>query len=298
MNVRSPKPKWLSRRLPPRGQSLEISNMLEDLALHTVCQEAVCPNMGECYGQGTATFLLLGPDCTRSCTFCAVGKTRPAAPDPSEPGRTAEAVKRMKLTFCVLTMVTRDDLPDGGARHVADTITAIRKACPDTGVELLVSDLGGMEDALEIVVSAGAETLNHNLETVPRLYETVRPEAGYERSLTLLSNAAKAGAGQLTKSGLMLGLGETREEILATMDDLIEANCRMLTLGQYLAPSASHHPVVRYLEPGEFDELKGEALSRGFKAVASGPYVRSSYQAEQLFDLATGKGAKFKRGEA
>ena len=249
--------------------------------LFTVCQEAQCPNQGECYGRGEATLLLLGPSCTRRCTFCAVSKVRPSPPDPEEPAKAARVASEMGLTYVVLTMVTRDDLPDGGAAHVAATIKALHQALPGVGVEALISDLGGSADDLQTVLAAGPRVLNHNLETVPRLYGELRPQARYHRSLEVLGRAADAGA--LTKSGLMLGLGESRDELLAVFDDLLATGCRMLTLGQYLAPSREHHPVVRYVPPEEFDSLREDALARGFVAVAGGPYVRSSYQAGDLW---------------
>jgi lipoic acid synthetase len=254
--------------------------------LHTVCEEAHCPNQMECYGCGTATFLLLGPSCTRRCTFCTVDKSIVRDPDPDEPVKTAEAVAQLKLTFCVLTMVTRDDLPDGGALHVAETLRALRSACPGVGIEALISDLKGDAGALATVLDAGPEVLNHNLETVPRLYPEVRPQADYRRSLQLLKRAAGHPSRVVTKSGLMLGLGENREELLEAMDDLREAGCHLLTLGQYLAPSERHHPIIRYVPPEEFSEYEEEALKRGFYGVASAPFVRSSYHADRLYRAA------------
>ena len=276
-----PKPPWLRRRLATAGSSGMVQASLAASGLFTVCQEAQCPNQGECYGRGEATLLLLGPSCTRRCTFCAVSKVRPSPPDPEEPAKAAHVASEMGLTYVVLTMVTRDDLPDGGAAHVAATIEALHQALPGVGVEALISDLGGSADYLQTVLAAGPRVLNHNLETVPRLYGELRPQARYHRSLEVLGRAADAGA--LTKSGLMLGLGESRDELLAVFDDLLATGCRMLTLGQYLAPSREHHPVVRYVPPEEFDSLREDALARGFVAVASGPYVRSSYQAGELW---------------
>lgn len=277
------KPHWLVRKIPHPGKAGVVSGLLSDLSLRTVCQEAHCPNQGECYGRGTATFLLLGPSCTRNCTFCAVDKEEAHPPDRFEPEHIAEAIGKMGLTYCVLTMVTRDDLRGGGAAHVATTIEAVRKKCPGVGLEVLVSDFGGSKAALHAVLASGPEVLNHNLETVPRLYPSVRPMANYRRSLMVLESAGRTIPRAVIKSGLMVGLGETRDEILQTMDDLRQVGCDALTLGQYLAPSRSHHPVVRYIPPEEFDALKDHALSRGFSGVASGPYVRSSYRAEQLF---------------
>jgi lipoic acid synthetase len=261
----------------------EVLSTVRENKLHTVCGEALCPNQMECFGRGTATFLLLGPGCTRRCTFCAVDKSTVHPPDLNEPVNTALAVARLGLKFCVLTMVTRDDLPDGGAGHIAQTVEALRRNCPGVGVELLISDLNGNWEALEKILVTLPEVLNHNLETVPRLYPTVRPQAGYQQSLKLLTLAARHVPPLVTKSGLMLGLGEKKEEILRVMDDLREAGCRILTLGQYLAPSNRHHPVIRYLPPEEFAAFEEEARSRGFAGVASAPLVRSSYQAEQLF---------------
>ncbi|MBW1734197.1 MAG: lipoyl synthase [Deltaproteobacteria bacterium] len=278
-----PKPPWLRRRIPGPGRSAIVTGVIEQGGLHTVCQEAHCPNQMECFSRGTATFLLLGPNCTRRCTFCAVDKSSARPPDPDEPLRTADAVYGMGLTFCVLTMVTRDDLPDGGAGHVARTVRAIKGKDRDIGVETLISDLGGDGGALETVLEAEPEVLNHNLETVPRLYPLVRPQADYYRSLNLLARASEYSSQMITKSGLILGLGETREEILQAMDHLQEAGCRLLTLGQYLAPSPRHFPVARYVTPEEFEEYRVQALDRGFTGVVSAPLVRSSYRAEELF---------------
>lgn len=277
------KPPWLRRRLADPGHSRKVSALLSDLDLHTVCQEAMCPNQGECYGHGTATFLLLGPKCSRNCAFCNVDGGRPLPPDPLEPEHVAQAVARMGLSFGVLTMVTRDDLEDGGARHVAQTIQAIRAASPDIGIEVLISDLGGDPAALTRVLDARPEVLNHNVETVPRLYPQVRPQANYEQSLELLARSAGYRPKPVTKSGIMLGLGETRTEILEVMSDLRKARCNALTIGQYLAPSERHYPIERFVPPEEFDELAREAKKMGFSACASGPYVRSSYQAADVY---------------
>ena len=278
-----PKPHWLRRRLPPAGQNRSVHSTVRHSALFTVCVEAQCPNQMECYGRGEATFLLLGPHCTRGCTFCAVDKSAPAPVDPNEPGKVAEAVAGLRLEYCVLTMVTRDDLADGGAAHVAATIAAIRARRPGILIEVLISDLGGNREALGLVLSARPEVLNHNVETVPRLYRPVRPQADYRRSLALLSAAAQSGSGLVTKSGIMLGLGETKEEVLEVMDDLRAAGCALLTLGHYLAPSERHYAVRRWVTPDEFADYEREALARGFAGVASAPYVRSSYQAGQLY---------------
>lgn len=286
MTVSAPKPKWLRRRLPAPGLNSTVQAAVQGRGLHTVCAEAQCPNQMDCFGRGTATFLLLGPSCTRRCTFCAVDKSRLQPPDPGEPTRIAQAVAQLELSFCVLTMVTRDDLPDGGAAHVAETVEILRKGSPDVGVEILISDLGGNREALEKVLFASPDVLNHNIETVPRLYPEVRPQADYERSLELLGRASSHRPPLVTKSGLMLGLGETRQEVLDTMDALRGAGCHLLTMGQYLAPSEHHHPVVRYVPPDEFAAYEAEALERGFFGVASAPLVRSSYNAEQLYRAA------------
>ena len=281
--IAQPKPPWLRRRIPSSGRNATVMAAIRDGGLHTVCEEAHCPNQLECFSRGTATFLLLGPSCTRHCTFCAVDKSMVHPPNPNEPLRTAQAVARMGLTFCVLTMVTRDDLPDGGAGHIARTILAIKGERQEIGVEALISDLGGDRDALLTILSAGPNVLNHNLETVPRLYPQVRPQADYERSLELLTRTSEHVPHMVTKSGLMLGLGETKEEIFKAMDDLRSAGCSLLTLGQYLAPSTRHYPVFRYVPPEEFEEYEVEALDRGFLGVASAPLVRSSYNAEGLY---------------
>lgn len=277
------KPIWLRRRFPPVGGSCIPDSVTREKGLHTVCSEARCPNRLECYSKGTATFLLLGPNCTRRCTFCCVGKGRVDPPDASEPIRTAEAAALMGLSFFVITMVSRDDLSDGGAWHVASTVEAMREKCPDAKIELLLSDLAGNWDALEHIVSSDSHVINHNLETCARLYAEVRPQADYRRSLQLLNRAAHTSKQIITKSGLMLGLGETRDEVLWAMDDLRDHGCRLLTMGQYLAPSTLHHPVIRYVPPEEFEELRHEALARGFDGVAAGPLVRSSYQAHRLY---------------
>ena len=289
MNASKTKPSWLRRRLPPIGLSKTVDAAIKNGSLHTVCEEAHCPNQMDCFGQGTATFLLLGPSCTRHCNFCTIDKSPVRPPDPEEPTHIAKAVEQLKLKFCVLTMVTRDDLTDGGAGHIAQTIVAIRNRCPDVGIEVLISDLNGNTDALKTVLSENIEVFNHNIETVPRLYPKVRPQADYTRSLEVLARAAQHIPSTVTKSGLMLGLGETKTELFKVMDDLREAGCQLLTLGQYLAPSRRHHPVIRYVPPEEFEGYKDEAIARGFKGVASGPYVRSSFQAEILYNKARDK---------
>lgn len=280
------KPKWLRRRLPPAGKNNEVQRLVSAHMLHTVCAEAQCPNQMECFGRGEATFLLLGPSCTRRCTFCTVDKSAVKTPDEGEPLRIADAVAKMELSFVVLTMVTRDDLTDGGAMFLVRTVTEIRTVAPTTGIELLISDLGGNWEALARVLAVQPQVLNHNVETVPRLYSAVRPQADYWRSVELLRRAAEHRPALVTKSGLMLGLGETRDEVLKVMDDLRRAGCHLLTLGQYLAPSKRHHPVIRYIPPDEFENYKAEANNRGFSGVASSPFVRSSYQAGKLYQSA------------
>ncbi len=278
-----PLPRWLKRRVPKGNANHFTARLMDDLRLTTVCDHARCPNRMECYAQKTATFMLLGDVCTRRCGFCAVsqGKTRP--PDPDEPARVAEAARQMGLRHVVVTMVTRDDLPDGGAEHLVRTVHAIRERCAGATVELLVSDLAGNTESLERVVESRPEVFNHNSETVPRLYRDVRGRrADYRRTLGMFRHVHGRDPRIGLKSGLMLGLGETREELLATLADLHDAGCRMLTLGQYLRPSLDQMKVVRYLPPEEFEELGSLAGSMGFTHVASGPFVRSSYHAREM----------------
>ncbi|MFZ0241219.1 MAG: lipoyl synthase [Desulfobacterales bacterium] len=283
MKINSKKPSWLIRRLPSGPEYEKIRGLMDRGRLHTVCQEAKCPNMWECFSNRTATFLILGDRCTRNCRFCAVAHLPVAPPDEDEPQRVAEAVAEMKLGYVVVTSVTRDDLPDGGAGHFAATIRAIRRRVPETGIEVLIPDFKGDAAALRRVLEARPDVLNHNIETVPRLYADVRPGAFYSRSLALLGRAREIAASVATKSGLMLGLGETDAEIRHTLRDLLDVGCRLLTLGQYLQPSRDHLPVVRYVPPAEFDRWKQLALQMGFGEVASGPFVRSSYHAQELF---------------
>jgi lipoic acid synthetase len=251
--------------------------------LHTVCQEAKCPNIWECFSNRTATFLILGDRCTRGCRFCAVARHPSAPPDPAEPMRVAEAVREMGVTYVVVTSVTRDDLADGGAAHFAETIREIRLRVPQAQVEVLIPDFQGDAAALQTVIEAKPQVLNHNIETVPRLYASVRPGAVYSRSLQLLAQTQTFDESIPTKSGLMLGLGETDAEIRQTLKDLLAVGCRMLTLGQYLQPSKAHLPVARFVPPAEFDRWRQAAFELGFSQVASGPFVRSSYHAKALF---------------
>jgi len=275
------RPAWLKIRVPGDLAELPVSKLMNDLALNTVCQEARCPNIFECWSAGTATFMILGEICTRRCTFCAVGKGKPLAADAGEPRRVAEAVSKMGVKHAVITMVNRDDMPDGGADHVSQTVRAVRE---ETGaaVEVLISDLEGNRDALRIVIASGPEVLAHNVETVPRLYPAVRPVAKYKRSLDVLRWASEERIdNMLTKSSLMLGLGETEEEVLAVARDLRDAGVDIVTFGQYLAPTGNHHPVRRYYTPEEFAELGATVKAMGFHHVESAPLVRSSYMAHR-----------------
>lgn len=272
------KPSWLKVKLPKGRVFKDVQNLVKDNALVTVCEEAMCPNRGECWSHGTATFMACGDVCTRACGFCATRTAKPAPLDPEEPRKIAEAVEHMKLTHTVITMVTRDDLKDGAAAHIASTIREIRSRCPETVIEVLTSDFNGNEDALSLVMDARPHIFNHNLETVGRLSPIVRFRAQYRRSLHMLQRALQMAPGMVvTKSGIMLGLGETREEIERTMDDLLEHGVTVLTMGQYLRPSARHLPVIDYIRPEMFDELREVALAKGFRHVASGPLIRSSH---------------------
>lgn len=278
----SHKPGWLGRPLPSDPAYSRIRFLLEEGGLHTVCQEAHCPNQGECFSRGTAVFLILGDSCTRRCRFCAVTKGTPVTPDPDEPRRVAEAAARMSLDYTVVTSVTRDDLADGGAGAFAETICCLRTRRPSARIEVLIPDFQGDEVALRIVLDARPDVLNHNLETVARLYPEVRPQAIYGRSLELLRRAVSLAPGMAVKSGLMLGLGERPDEVESALQDLIGAGCQLLTLGQYLQPKRDCLPVARFVPPGEFDAWREVALGMGFARVASGPLVRSSYHAEEL----------------
>ena len=280
---RQGKPSWLRRRLPFGPEYEKIRQLLKGRNLHTVCQEAKCPNQFECYGKGTATFMILGDRCSRNCRFCAVQHLPPVPPDLTEAQRVAEAVTLLGLRYAVITSVTRDDLADGGAGIFAGTIMAIRGQNPDTLVEVLIPDLQGDWRALDTILAAGPHVLNHNVETVPRLYSQVRPQADYRRSLQLIRQVKIISPQKICKSGIMLGLGETFDELREVWRDLLRNGCDILTMGQYLQPSASNLPVQRFVPPEEFEELQAEALKCGFAGVASGPFVRSSYQAEKLY---------------
>ena len=283
-NVRVKKPPWLKRRLPTGSSYERVRALLKKSRLHTVCQEAKCPNVWECFSKQTATFMIMDALCTRSCRFCAVAHGPTFPPDPEEPIRVAEAVQRLELRYVVITSVTRDDLADGGAVFFVKTIHAIRKRLPDILVEVLIPDFQGDPMALQSLIAASPDVLNHNLETVLRLYSSVRPEADYHRSLELVKRAHQYDATIPTKSGLMLGLGEHPGEILKTFDDLLEAGCSILTLGQYLQPTQAHLQVERFVTPEEFDHWRQSALKMGFSAVASGPFVRSSYHAKEIYE--------------
>lgn len=273
------RPEWLKVTLPRGTNYGAIKNLVDQHRLHTVCEEARCPNVGECWGAGTATFMILGDTCTRSCGFCAVKTGRPGTLDLDEPRRLAEAVKKMNLTHAVITSVNRDELPDGGAAIFAESIRAIRRELPACRVEVLIPDFRGVWSALQAVLDAQPDILNHNTETVPRLYSRVRPQARYERTLELLQRAKRHGA--FTKTGLMAGIGERDEEMIDVMRDLRRVDCDVLTIGQYLQPTKEHLPVERFVAPATFAAWRREALAMGFRYCESGPLVRSSYHAER-----------------
>ena len=275
-------PGWLKVPLPAGKNFHDVRKLVKQHHLHTVCQSAHCPNIGDCWGQRTATFMILGDICTRNCQFCAVTSGTPQAVDQDEPRRVAEAVKKLSLRYVVITSVTRDDLPDSGAAIFTDTIREIRKAVPACKVEVLIPDFNGLESALSVVIESNPDVLNHNIETVPSLYPTVRPEADYYRSIRVLEYAKHQG--MLIKTGLMLGLGETDDEVLAVMHHLREVDCDMLTLGQYLQPSSEHLPIDRYLTPAEFNQFKMTGEEIGFRHVEAGPLVRSSFHAASSFE--------------
>ncbi|HEX7526804.1 MAG TPA: lipoyl synthase [Gaiellaceae bacterium] len=275
-------PSWMHRPLVAPGRSAEVKAMLDELELSTVCRSAKCPNRGECFASGTATFMVLGTACTRGCRFCAVDCASPVPPDCGEPGRVAAAADRMRLRHVVVTMVTRDDLPDGGAGHVVATIEQLRRRLPGVSLEVLVSDFGGAEEAIDAVALALPDVFNHNVETVPRLYAEVRPQADYARSLAVLARAHKVAPAVTTKSGLMVGLGETSDEVDAVLADLRAAGVDIVTIGQYLRPSAKHLPVAEYVAPEAFMRYAAVARTLGFAGVASGPFVRSSYRAGEV----------------
>ena len=278
------KPPWLKKRIPPFRDLQKVKSILSETDLHTVCQEARCPNLGECFSRGTATFLILGRVCTRGCGFCAVERDAPARPDEAEPERVAQAVQKMGIHYVVITSVTRDDLADGGASSFAETIRAIRALNPKINIEVLIPDFKGDLRSLKAVLKECPEVLNHNIETISRLYPRVRPLADYKRSLNLLKRSKEDCPHIPTKSGFMLGLGETQEEVLELLRDLREAGCDFLTIGQYLQPRQDRLPVVRFIPPEEFEEYKRKGEGMGFRAVASGPFVRSSFHASEMFE--------------
>ena len=275
------KPAWVLPRSRDIDGGGQVRRLLRELGLATVCESARCPNRGECFGSGTATFLILGEVCTRRCGFCAIAKGAPRPPDPNEPAAVAEAVRRLGLAYAVVTSVTRDDLADGGASQFAATIRAIRASCAATSVEVLVPDFTGRPDALALVLAAGPAVLNHNIETVPRLYKQVRMGARYERSLELLARARTMNPSIPTKSGIMVGLGESNEEVISVLGDMRTHGVEIATIGQYLRPTAMNLPVLRYVTPPEFAEYKRAGMEMGFSHVESGPLVRSSYHAHE-----------------
>ncbi|MDR2505060.1 MAG: lipoyl synthase [Oscillospiraceae bacterium] len=278
------KPDWLRRPFVWDPNQRTVEGILKELNLNTVCGEANCPNYGECFANKTATFMILGTRCTRGCRFCNVSHGAPDDVDPNEPRNIALAVAKLGLKYVVVTSVTRDDLADGGASHFAETIRAIRQTCPNTAIEVLIPDFKGDTDALKIVTDARPDVISHNMETVKRLYDTVRPEAVYERSLSVLLNIKRLNPNVKSKTGIMVGLGESEEEVLELLNDLRRVGCELLTIGQYLAPSANHHPVIEYIHPDRFAEYAKAAYARGFSFVASAPYVRSSYRAAEAMN--------------
>ncbi|HXW04592.1 MAG TPA: lipoyl synthase [Vicinamibacterales bacterium] len=279
-----PKPEWLKVRAPGSENYHRLKGLMRSLGLHTVCEEANCPNIGECWHHGTATFMILGDTCTRSCGYCNVAHGTPRPPDEDEPAKVASAIQAMGLDYVVVTSVDRDDLPDFGAKQFARTIDETRRRRPGCRIEVLIPDFQGDQSSLRAVLNAGPDVLNHNIETVPRLYRTARPGGRYARALELLDRARTYRPAIPTKSGLMVGLGEEIDEVVATLRDLRAAGCRILTIGQYLRPSLANLPMARYYTPAEFAELKRVALDLGFGHVESGPLVRSSYHAHEQAD--------------
>jgi lipoic acid synthetase len=281
---RIPKPEWLKVRAPGSPSYLRLKGLMRELNLHTVCEEARCPNIGECWNHGTATFMILGDVCTRSCSYCAVAHGRPGAVDTAEPERVANAIRTLDLNYVVITSVDRDDLKDGGASIFAETIRETRQRLPTCRIEVLIPDFQGKAEPLQAVLDARPDVLNHNTETVPRLYRMARSGGRYSRTLELLERSRAYAPAIPTKTGLMVGLGEERDELLAVFKDLRNVDCQILTIGQYLRPTEAHSPMVRYYTPDEFLELKTIALEMGFVHVESGPLVRSSYHAHETAD--------------
>lgn len=273
------KPSWLKIKLPGGEGYAKVSNIVKNHKLHTICSSGMCPNIGECWGNGTATFMILGDTCTRSCKFCATATGKPLPLDPQEPSNIARSIKLMELKYCVITSVDRDDLPDQGATHWYETIVEVKAQNPNTKIEVLIPDFSGNTDLLDIFLVSKPDVVGHNLETVERLTPFIRSKASYRMSLKVIEHIAKTGHN--AKSGIMLGLGETKEEVLQTLDDLIAVGCKYITLGQYLQPRNGNLKVDRYVEPDEFEFYKNAALEKGFKFAESGPLVRSSYHAEQ-----------------
>ncbi len=282
-NINKRKPRWLNQRLPSGPACEKTRSILNKKGVHTVCREARCPNLWECFSKNTATFLIMGPYCTRNCGFCAVEHGPLDPPGINEPASVASAAKEMGLSYVVVTSVTRDDLSDGGASLFSATIHELRKSIPQVIVEVLIPDFQGSLEAIKTVVRARPDVINHNIETCRHLYSTVRPQASYDRSLSLIRQVRALDSAIPAKSGIMLGLGESYDEILETMEDLLKAGCTILTMGQYLQPSINHLPVIRFVPLKEFETLREKALQTGFSQVSSGPLVRSSYHAEGLY---------------
>lgn len=275
-------PKWITKSIPPHEQRKTVGELLKNLDINTVCQEADCPNIGECFARETATFMILGKNCTRSCKFCAVSSSPPEPVDPKEPEKIAEAVKALNLKYAVLTSVTRDDLPDGGIEHFRKTVEIIKQTTPEVKVEILTPDFLGEKVILRRLKVIKMDVFAHNMETVPELYDKIRPQAIYSRSLEILNYAAENIPEVKVKSGLMVGLGESREEVISVLKDLKEAGVEIVTIGQYLSPSDEHAEVQEFISPEKFDNYEKTAQKLGFEGVASGPFVRSSYKAEKL----------------
>lgn len=280
--MRLRKPEWIRVKMQGGDTSNKVSSLISDFSLNTVCEEANCPNRMECFERGTATFMILGRNCTRNCRFCNVTHKMPDKVNPKEPVNIAKAVEKLNLKHTVITSVTRDDLEDQGANHFANVVKEIRKRTPDVSIELLIPDMQGNKELIDIIIDTEPNILNHNVETVPELYDKVRPMAIFDRSIEVLDYVKKKKPNMKTKSGIMLGLGETKEQVIEALERLRKVDCDMITLGQYLQPTTSHIPVVEYVTPEKFDEYGEIALSMGFKKVASAPLVRSSYYAEDF----------------
>lgn len=273
-------PEWIRFKAPGSDEYRHVKGLVDENKIHTICQSALCPNIGECWGRGTATFMILGDICTRACRYCHVTSARPKPIDENEPERVASAVKKLRLRHAVVTSVNRDDVPDGGASIFVRTIELVHGTCPGTTIEVLIPDFDGNMDAVRCVLEAGPDILNHNIETVPRLFKSVRAKGDFQLSLDILWEAHRHPNDMATKSGIIVGMGETKDEVLETMRALRDVECEILTIGQYLRPSAKHLKVARFYEPAEFEELRDAGLAMGFTFVESGPHVRSSYRAE------------------